>query len=224
MQQRAISYQQKVTVQAPPYDLADGRFEVRSAVLRALFVVSSLAGAAIASWVALLLWPEYGPPNAAQWVGLGLCSLAGGFLLFFGWKSGRLMLRGWDGYQDFLERSRDAYLDAYVGADGQEVVQTVRAEEINVKDIRDALTLVCYIYLTGKTTLSGMRGPLLVSDGKRYVRVGALSDYGAEQAGRALEELGVLINVGQGRGRQLRQGSLEELVLAVVRGWKHSEE
>jgi hypothetical protein len=66
-----------------------------------------------------------------------------------------------------------------------------------------------------------MRGPLLVNDGRRLVRVGALSDYGAEQAGKALEDLGVLTPGGRGRGRQLRDGSLEDLVLTVVRGWKN---
>lgn len=224
MHQRAISYQQKVEVAAPPIALDDGRFEARGAVLRVLLACGLFVAAALSAWAIIWIWPDYGWPGPVQTVGILLCGATGGVGSWFGIAAVRFQMRAWTDYQDFLEQMRTAYWEAYTQARGQQVTQTVRAEEINVKDIRDALALVCYIYLTGKTTLSGMRGPLLVSDGKRYVRVGALSDYGAEQAGRALEELGVLINVGQGRGRQLRQGSLEELVLAVVRGWKHSEE
>ncbi len=225
MQGRQITYQQKIQVAAPPIDLADGKFEARGAALRIVLAVGLFAAAAISAWVGLWAWPEYGAPSGPQVVGVALCAGVGGVSLWFGVAAVRLQMRAWNDYQAFLENMRTAYESAYTGAGGQEVTQTVRAEEINVRDIRDALTLVCYVYLTGKTTLSGMRGPLLLSaDGRRMVRVGALSDYGAEQAGRALEDLGVLVSSGQGRARQLREGTLEDLVMAVVRGWQHGEE
>lgn len=221
MVERHASYTQKISVQAPPYDLADGRFEVRSAVLRTVFVVGTLAGAAVAAWVALAIWPDrsYEDPTAAAWVGLALCALAGGFLLFFGWKSGRLLLRGWDSYQAFLDQSREAYLSAYIASDGQEVEQQVRVGEINVNDIRDMLTLVCYVYLTGQTSISKLRGPLLVNDGKRMVSLGQLSDYGAEVATKRLERAGVLVGAGAGKGRRLREAALDELVTTLLRSW-----
>ncbi len=224
MQQRAISYQQKIEVQAPPIALDDGRFEARGAVLRILLAVGLFATAAVSALAIIWIWPDYGWPGAVQSVGILLCGATGGVALWFAVAAVRFQMRAWEDYQGFLEDMRTAYHKAYSAARGQQVTQTVRAEEINVKDIRDMLTMVCYVYLTGNTTLSGMRGPLMVNDGKRWVRVGALSDYGAEQAGRTLEELGVLLNAGQGRARQLRQGSLEELVMATVRGWQHSEE
>lgn len=223
MLSKQTTYTQRVTVQAPPYDLADGKFEIRSAVLRSLFVVGTLVGAAAAAWVALAIWPDYDAPNAAQIVGLGLCGLAGGFLLFFGWKSGRLMLRGWDSYQLFLDRSRDAYLDAYIDSDGQEVEQQVRVNEINVNDIRDMLALVVYIHMTGQTSLSKMSGPLLVNDGRRMVSLGRMTDYGAEVAGKRLERAGVLVNAGAGKGRRLPSNDLEGLVTTLLRSWEHKE-
>jgi hypothetical protein len=223
MQGRNISYQQKVSVTAPPIDLADGKFEALGAAVRALLATGLFSVAGLCALIGLWAWPEYGQPSAARVVGIVLCVGVGGVALWFGVASVRLQLRAWNDYQAFLEEMRTAYANAYTGADGQEVVQTVRAEEINVRDIRDAITLVAYCYLSGSTTLSGMRGPLLVNDGRRMVRVGALSDYGAEQAGKALEDLGILTPGGRGRGRQLRDGSLEDLVLAVVRGWKHGE-
>jgi hypothetical protein len=223
MQQRSISYQQKVTVQPPPLDLADGKFEALGAAVRALLATGLFLVAGLCAWIGLWAWPDYGDPSAAQVVGISLCVGIGGVSLWFGVASVRLQLRAWHDYQGFLEEMRTAYANAYAGADGREVINTVRSEEINVRDIRDAITLVTYCYLSGSTTLSGMRGPLLVNDGRRMVRVGALSDYGAEQAGKALEDLGILTAGGRGRGRQLRDGSLEDLVLAVVRGWKHGE-
>jgi hypothetical protein len=221
MQQRNVSYQQKVTVQPPPLDLADGKFEALGAAVRALLATGLFLVAGLCARIGLWAIPDYGPPSAAQGIGLVLCASIGGVALWFGVASVRLQMRAWSDYQGFLEEMRTAYAAAYTGADGREVVSTVRAEEINVRDIRDAITLVAYCYLSGSTTLSGMRGPLLVNDGRRLVRVGALSDYGAEQAGKALEDLGILTPGGRGRGRQLRDGSLEDLVLTVVRGWKN---
>lgn len=224
MQGRQITYQQKVQIAAPPIDLADGRFETRSAAVRVLLSVGLFAVSAICAWLAIWTWPDYGSPSAPQVVGIVLCGGVGGVALWYGVATVRLQHRAWHDYQGFLEDMRTAYHAAYTDADGRSVTQTVRAEEINVRDIRDALALVCYVYLTGKTTLSGLRGPLLVNDGRRMVRVGSLSDYGAEQAGRTLEELGVLVGAGHGKARQLRDGRLEDLVLTVVRGWQHTEE
>jgi hypothetical protein len=221
MQQRNVSYQQNIKVAAPPIDLADGKFEALGAAVRALLATGLFLVAGLCAWIGLWAWPEYGTPSAAQGIGIALCGGVGGVALWFGVASVRLQLRAWHDYQAFLEEMRTAYATAYTGADGREVTSTVRAEEINVRDIRDAITLVVYCYLSGSTTLSGMRGPLLVNDGRRLVRVGALSDYGAEQAGKALEDLGILTPGGRGRGRQLRDGSLEDLVLTVVRGWKN---
>jgi hypothetical protein len=223
MQQRSVSYQQQVKVAAPPIDLADGKFEVMGAAVRALLATGLFLVAGVCAWIGLWAWPEYSDPSAAHIVGIVLCVSIGGTALWFGVASVRLQIRAWADYQAFLEEMRTAYANAYTGADGREVTSTVRAEEINVSDIRDAITLVAYCYLSGNTTLSGMRGPLLVNDGRRMVRIGALSDYGAEQAAKTLEDLGVLTPGGRGRGRQLREGRLEDLVLAVVRGWKHSE-
>lgn len=221
---RQSTYTQKVTVQAPPFDLADGKFEVRSAVLRALFVIGTLTGGAISGWIALAIWPEYRDPNAAQWVGLGLCVVTGGFLLFFGWKSGRLMLHGWDRYQRFLDDSREAYLNAYIASDGQEIEQQVRVNELNVNDIRDMIALTTYVYLTQQTSISKLSGPLLVGDGHKMVSIGSLSNYGAEMAAKRLERAGVLVSAGPGKGRRLRGGNLDDLVLHVVRSWEKEKE
>lgn len=223
MEQRSVSYQQNIKVATPPIDLADGKFEAFGAAVRALLATGLFLVAGLCAWAGLWAWPDYGSPSAATFVGVALCASVGGVSLWFGVASVRLQLRAWNDYQSFLEDMRTAYANAYTDADGREVVNTVRAEEINVRDIRDAITLVAYCYLSGNTTLSGMRGPLLVNDGRRMVRVGSLTDYGAEQAAKALEQLGILTpgGRGRGRGRQLREGRLEDLVLAVVRGWKH---
>jgi hypothetical protein len=134
---------------------------------------------------------------------------------------GYLAVRGWWQYQSFLERQRTAYLNAYTAADGKEVVQQVRISEMNTRDPRDVIALIAYVYLTGKTSIGELRGPLMLG-GRSLRRIGELTDHGAEQAAKQLEKLGVLLPASrQGAGRKLRNDTdLSELILSALDKWQ----
>lgn len=217
--QKQISYSQKVSVQAPPIDLADGKFETRAATLRVGFAVGLFITTALCLWVLLWLWPEYERPRAGHIVGAGLCLSVGGVALWFAVAAVRLQMRAWGDYQAFLEETRTAYLSAYMASDGKQIEQQVRVSELNVRDVRDVLALTCYVYLTGHTSIGQMRGNLMVRAGGRMTSLGQLSDHGAEQAGKVLERAGVLLPGQRGQARRLREAPLDEMVTAVLSKW-----
>lgn len=217
---KSIMYSQRVSVQAPPIDLADGKFETRAAALRVLFAVGMFIAAAVGVWGALWVWPAYGEVSAGQWVGLALFLGVAGVALWFGVAAVRLQFRAWRSYQDFLEDTRSAYLNAYTANDGQEIEQQVRVSEINPRDIRDMLALIVYVYLTRRTTIGQLRGNLLLpASGGRMVSLGTLSDYSAEVATKQLERSGVLVAGRQGQGRQLAEAELQDLIVAMASKW-----
>jgi hypothetical protein len=212
-------YSQKVSTQAPPIDLADGRFETRAAALRVAFAVGMFIVAAVGVWGALWVWPTYGDPSAAQVVGVALFAGVAGVALWFGVLAVRLQFRAWTNYQAFLDDTRDAYLNAYNANDGQEIQQEVRMGEINPRDIRDMLTLLCYVYLTRRVTIGQLKGNLLLPTGSRMVSLGTLSDYSAEVATKTLERSGVLLPGRQGQSRQLADAELGDLVVQLANKW-----
>lgn len=222
MQQgKQVTYSQRIKVEAPPYDLADGRFEVRGAVLKAGFTAGMIVGAAAV--VALAWWvrPEYGPPGAGHFILWTACLCLFIMSTGAGGTAAWLAVYGWWAYQRFLDKSRTAYLRAYIANDGQTITQQVRVQEINLKDPRDVITLIVYAYTTQSATIGKLRGPLhMPGKNGHLVRVGELTDHGAEQAAKLLEELKVLeAPTAQGAGRRLREAPLTELIAVAMRLW-----